>query len=271
MKKKTVLKKTALLLMSFCLVFGGVPAQAASEAQVTAVESGTAAADLAVRKGWVKESAGYCYYVNGKKLTNQWRTISKKKYYFGSNGARKTGWYTIKDKSYYFDAKGVYKKSKKIDAALVTAMDKIIKGQKITDSTAKKTALNKLAGFVQKNYDYARVMGFKGNKGWEYTYAKEMLTKKKGSCYHYAATFAFLAKRATGYPVRICWGTSNAFNTSRWQAHAWTEIKIGNTWYTYDTNAARFSGLRKGKWYQQKRSAMEGKIYKTQKTVNVEL
>lgn len=271
MNKKSFLKKTALLLMSFCLTLGALPAQAASEVQAVTAVSDKAASDLAVKKGWVKESVGYCYYVNGKKLTNQWRTISKKKYYFGSNGARKTGWYTIKNKSYYFDAKGVYKKSKKIDAALVSAMDKVIKGQKITDNTAKKTAINKLAAYVEKNCEYGRVMGFKGNKGWEYSYAKEMLTKKQGSCYHYAAAFAFLAKRATGYPVRICWGTSNAFNTSRWQYHAWTEVKIGNTWYTYDTNAAKKSPLRKGKWYQQKRSAMEGKIYKTQKMVNVEL
>lgn len=112
-------------------------------------------------------------------------------------------------------------------------------------------------------------MGFKPTSGWEYTYAKQMLTTRKGSCYHDAAAFAFLAKRATGLPVRICIGTSNAFNTKNWQAHGWVEIKVGNTWYTYDTNANRFSSLRKGKWFHQKRSSMEGKVYKTQKTFDV--
>lgn len=267
MNKKTFVKKMFIFLMVFSIMTAGIPVQAAAVSDTTVKTQELAA----VKKGWVKESVGYCYYVNGKKVTNQWKTISKKKYYFGSNGARKTGWYTIKNKSYYFSSKGVLQKSKSIDASLVKSMDAVIKGQKITDKTAKKTALKKLFTHVQTKCDYGRVVGFKGQKGWEYTFAKEMLSKKKGSCYHYAAAFAFLAKRATGYPVRICWGTSNAFNTSRWQAHAWVEIKIGSTWYTYDPNAARYSTIRKGKWYQQNRSIMTGKIYKTQKTVNVEL
>jgi transglutaminase-like putative cysteine protease len=64
-------------------------------------------------------------------------------------------------------------------------------------------------------------------------------------------------------------GTSNAFNKTRWQNHGWVEIKVGNKWYTFDTNANRFSSLRKGKWFMQKRNAMKGKVYKTQKTYNV--
>lgn len=157
-----------------------------------------------------------------------------------------------------------------VDKSLLAALDKVIRQQKITSSTSKFTALKKLFAYCSgKSFDYARAYGFKGEKGWEYKYAKEMLSKKKGSCYHFSAAFALLAKRATGLPVRICWGTSNAFNKFRWQPHAWVEIKIGSTWYTYDPNAQRFSSLRKGKWYQQKHSSMAGKVYKVKKYVNI--
>ena len=265
MKKERLYRKGLLLLLTFCLTFTSVPVMAAEELSVN-VTATTAAS--AVKQGWVKEKVGYCYYFKGKKVTG-WNKIDGKKYYFGANGARKTGWYTIGNTSYYFNSQGVLQKSKKIDAALVKTMDKILKSGKITESTADSTALKKLFTYCTKKFKYQRVMGFKPTSGWEYTYAKQMLTTKRGSCYHDAAAFAFLAKRATGLPVRICIGTSNAFNQKNWQAHGWVEIKIGNTWYTYDTNANRYSSLRKGKWYQQKRSAMEGKVYKTQKTFNV--
>lgn len=271
MRRKGILRKLVVLSTALCLGLGSIPAQAA--AIPTAAEAAEQKEEI--KTGWVKEKVGYCYYnKEGKMLKKQWLILGSKKYYLGTNGARKTGWYSIGKKSYYFDSKGVYKKSKAIDAKLLSTMDKVIKAQKITDSTEDKTALKKLALYAQKTYKYKRVMGFHpatAKKGWENKFAKEMIIGKKGSCYHDAAAFAFLAKRATGLPVRICLGTSNAFNTKKWQEHGWVEIKIGKTWYTYDTNAARNSKLRKGKWLCQKRSAMEGKIYKTQKTFNVEL
>lgn len=267
--KKKWMKKIGIFLLLFCLIGGVVPSE------ITVVPVSAAAKTKTVKKGWKKEKAGWCYYVNGKKVKNKWKTISKKRYYFGADGVRKTGWYTLKAskgyKSYYFNSKGVYKKSKSINATLVKRMDAVIKKQKITGSTKKAEALKRLFEYVQKKCEYKRVMGFRAKSGWEYTYAKEMLGKKAGSCYHYAAAYAFLAKRATGYPVRICWGKSNAFNAKRWQPHAWVEIKIGKTWYTYDANAARYSALRKGQWYQQKRSAMQKKYYKTSKSVEVTL
>lgn len=277
--RKGLLLGFMLLILTFCA--GSFTVQAA----------GTATTATAAKKtGWVTKAGKKYYYVKGKKVVNSlktisskiyyfgsdgaaktgWQTINKKKYYFGSDKAAKIGWYSIGSRSYYFDSKGVYRKSKAMDKTLLSKMDAVLKkAVKSTDS--KSTALKKLFNYVQKNYGYARVMGFKGEKGWDYKYAKEMLVKRKGSCYHYAATFAVLAKRVTGNPVRICWGTSNAFNTKKWQPHGWVEIKINGTWYTFDPNAARYSALRKGKWYMQKRSAMEGKIYKTKKAINVEL
>lgn len=276
MRRKGILRKLVVLSTVLCLGLGSIPAQAA--AIPTAAEAAEQKEEI--KNGWVKEKIGYCYYKNGKKLT-KWQTIAGKKYYLGTNGARKTGWYSMGSKSYYFDSKGVYKKSKAIDAKLLSTMDKVIKAQKITDSTADKTALKKLDAELKKKdkkgkyvYGYKNAMGFHpatAKKGWENKFAKEMIVGKKGSCYHDAAAFAFLAKRATGLPVRICLGNATLMSSKKWQEHGWVEIKIGKTWYTYDANADKYAKLRKGKWLCQKRSAMEGKIYKTQKTFNVEL
>lgn len=157
----------------------------------------------------------------------------------------------------------------KLNTTLKKALDKVIKAQKFTTNTTDKQKLQKLFNYTKKAFGYKRYMGVPSAKGWDSQFAKEMLQTKAGSCYHDAAAFAYLARRATGLPVRICIGTSNAFNTARWQNHGWVEIKVSGKWYTFDTNANRFSSLRKGKWFMQKRTSMEGKVYKTQKTYSV--
>lgn len=157
----------------------------------------------------------------------------------------------------------------KLNTTLKKELDKVIKAQKFTSKTTDKQKLQKLFNYTKKAFGYKRYMGVPSASGWDSQFAKEMLKTKSGSCYHDAAAFAYLARRATGLPVRICIGTSNAFNAARWQNHGWVEIKVSGKWYTFDTNANRFSSLRKGKWFMQKRTAMEGKVYKTQKTYSV--
>ncbi len=270
MKKKSSFWKALTLALVLGLSTGSVTVQAAETTE------GKTAVSRAVKKGLVKKKGKYYYYLTAKKKAkNTWKVIKKKSYYFGGDGAAKTGWYTArkngKFKTYYFNSKGVMvpQKTKSVDQSLVKKMDQIIKAG-AGKSTGEK-ALKKLFAYVTKTYGYERVIGFEPTKGWDVRYAKEMFTKKKGSCYHDAAAFAYLAKRASGYPVRICVGESNAFREDRWQPHAWCEIKIGKTWYTYDTNANRFSSLRKGKWYRQKSSSLKNKVYKTEKTFEVEI
>ena len=149
---KQFLKKLTLILLAFSLCLGPVSA-GTDMVQVSAKE--------AVKNGWKKEAAGYCYYQNGKKLTNQWL---KGKYYLGADGARKTGWYTIKNKSYYFDSKGVVKssKTKSIDANLVKKMDKTIKAAGVKDSTGKSTALKLLFNYLSDK----TANGGSGNYGY---------------------------------------------------------------------------------------------------------
>ena len=155
------------------------------------------------------------------------------------------------------------------DKNLAKSLDKVIKAQKFTKKTTDKQKLQKLFNYTKKAYKYTRYMGIPSAKGWDAKLAKETLATKKASCYHDAATFAYLARRATGLPVRICIGTSNLYNTSRWQNHGWVAIKVKGKWYTFDTNANRFSKRKDVKWFMQKHASMEGKVYKTQKIYNV--
>lgn len=69
---------------------------------------------------------------------------------------------------------------------------KIVKKESKANDSAKKK-LKKLFTYLQKEYDYGRKTGFDPYRGWEKDYALEMLTAQKGSCYHYAAAYAFLA------------------------------------------------------------------------------
>ena len=129
--------------------------------------------------------------------------------------------------------------------------------------------LKKLFKYVE-TFGYKRVVGFTAKKGWEKTYALEMLNSKKGSCYHYAAAYAFLAKKATGYQVRIRIGKTNGFNKAVWQDHAWCEIKIGGKWYVFDPNMDKFAANAKGRFYNKlSTSKAMKKVYKAKKTVKV--
>lgn len=152
-------------------------------------------------------------------------------------------------------------------SALEKKTEKIVKKQ--TNATEEvETNLKKLFTYVEKNYNYKRVVGFKASKGWEKTYAKEMISTKKGSCYHYAALYAFLAKKASGYPVRICIGKTNGFNASVWQPHAWCEIKIKGTWYVCDPNLDKYAADSKGVYFMKKFKSVK-KNYKRSQKVNV--
>lgn len=119
---------------------------------------------------------------------------------------------------------------------------------------ARKAALTKLFKYMSSSrFGYTRADNESRTGNWYIPYAVRMMQTKSGSCYHYAAAFAVLAKRATNYPVRVCIGKADVFRKKRFSRHAWVEIKIGKKWYTFDPNAARFS-TRKMKWSFMKAS-----------------
>lgn len=122
------------------------------------------------------------------------------------------------------------------------------------DSEKKK--LKKLFSYIENDYEYARKVGFEAYDGWEKDYALEMLKDKKGSCYHYAAAYAYLAKAASDYDVRIGLGQTNGFS-GRLQSHAWVEIRIDGKWYICDPNMDKYAQDSSLKYFLKKRSSLK--------------
>lgn len=275
-------KRMAALLMAAVLTVpqgSGILAQAAEEPETTAAAESLSTTTASKTTGLVSKGGKYYYYSNGTMLKNRWVRVSGKKYYLGADGAAKTGWYTIKEKTgyktYYFNAKGVMqaKYTKSADKTLIAAADSLIKKAGVTYRTTSSAALLKLYNYMRdpRYFSYGRE-DVPTAKNWDVTYAGKMLTTKMGNCYSFASAYAYLVKRATGLPVRIATGSTNAFRADNWQYHAWCEVQIGKTWYTFDPNLAWVAkknptGITnpaaKGKsFYKQKRSSMVGKLYK---------
>ena len=270
MKKNRTYRAFVIAVLLCSLVAGMIPATVSA----------------ATKNGWVKETNGYCYYEKGKKVKNQLKKIKGKTYYLGSDGIRKTEWYTVKTtskgktvyKAMKFDSKGVYTgKSQTINTKMIQKADAVIRSQKINTGVKtekeKEEALKKLFNTTKK-YNYGRVIGLNNrtfNKSKVANSAYTMMSKKKGNCYYYASAFAVLAKRATGLPVRVCWGTSTIFNKKRVQEHAWVEIKLADgKWHVYDPNGARFSTRKDVGTYAQKVSSVKS-VYKAVKNSELNL
>ena len=131
------------------------------------------------------------------------------------------------------------------------------------DSTKKK--LKKLFTYLQKEYDYGRKTGFDAYDGWEKDYALEMFENKKGSCYHYAAAYAVLAKKAAGCRVRIGVGQTDGFS-GKLQKHAWAEVRIGGKWYICDPNMDKYAADSSGKYCLKKRDSLKNTYNKFKDT-----
>lgn len=142
--------------------------------------------------------------------------------------------------------------------SLAAEAEKIV-NRKVNPSDGAKKKLKKLFKYAENTYDYKRVMGFDTYDGWEKDYALETYSDKKGSCYHFAAAYAFLAKKATGYKVRIAIGKTNGFSGAL-QGHAWTEIRIASKWYICDTNMDKYAEKSSGKYFLKKRKNLK-KVY----------
>ena len=140
---------------------------------------------------------------------------------------------------------------------------------KVKKGSSKEAALKTLFQYVEKTCSYSRAVGFQPVSGWEKTYALDMLRTKRGSCYHFAAAYGFLAKKATGYPVRVCIGTTNGFNKSRWQPHGWCEIKIKGKWYVFDPNMDKFAAGSRMKYYKKDRKKLMKTTYRVEKRIPV--
>lgn len=60
-------------------------------------------------------------------------------------------------------------------------VQKLVKKSKAKKEKTQKKKLKKLFQYVEKNYGYARAIGFKNSRGWEKTFTAEMIKNKKAA------------------------------------------------------------------------------------------
>lgn len=216
-------------------------------------------------QGWKTISKKKFYFKNagnpgdrGRMLTGI-NTIGKNTYYFnaggnyGTKGKMMTGWQTVNKKRYYLYSNGKMAKNTYIQGYQVTSSGALSKKayalqKKVKSIIAKKTKKNQSKSaklktcymYVVKSFSYKRSYSFKKTKSWEMNYAYAMLTKKKGNCYSYAATFSFFA-RELGYNPKTITGQITA-RRGGFTPHSWVEIKMGKKTYIFDPEMQHANG-----------------------------
>lgn len=132
---------------------------------------------------------------------------------------------------YYVDSTGVKVTKKEIKQAV-----KFVRKHTKT-SWSKSRKLRACYEYLWKNYTYQRF--YDSPKASKMpSYAKYMFSNKRGNCYRYAATFAYIA-RVIGYDTRVVSGGIPSLSRSGFAPHGWTEIKIDGKWYIFDANMQR--------------------------------
>lgn len=118
--------------------------------------------------------------------------------------------------------------SEKLDTLLTAVAAKVVKSEM--------TQMEKLRAM----YDYAKEhFGYLGIgtvdttiPGWQIEQATNMLTNGKGNCYSWASGFTYLARKV-GFDAKAIAGTGVSPKGNE-SVHAWTEITIDGTAYTFD-------------------------------------
>ena len=155
-------------------------------------------------------------YVNGKKVTNVTKTISKVKYHFDVTG--KVVYKKVKNVYYKINSKGKAKKMNQVETLAATRLDMYggnLKKAFNWSASIPYTANVKVAKKTPGNYG---IYGFQ---------------RQRGDCYVMAATFYWMAK-VSGSDAHYVKGYFK--KSSGKGAHAWVEIDYKGTTYVYDPN-----------------------------------
>lgn len=127
------------------------------------------------------------------------------------------------------DANGRYTTgNSELDSLLRAEIKKIINNDMTQDQK-----LRVIYDYMMENYGYRSAGTVEaGAEGWEPEFAVNMLKSGKGNCYSWAAAFTYLA-RQSGWAANAVSGTAVSPKGSV-RDHAWIEITIDGTAYTFD-------------------------------------
>lgn len=174
--------------------------------------------------------------------------------------AKVTGWNEVGDKSYYFyfDEDGnvqravntiigdyyVDKTGVRVDDSIVMAAVNFVN----THSSASQTNEQRLKTcflYLAENYDYQTRYGIPTATQISES-AAYMFENKKGNCYCYGASFAYIAA-VLGYDSGVIMG--EVWTSNGWSAHGLTEVYADGAWLMCD--ATRQRSIPKKDWYLQ--------------------
>ena len=189
------------------------------------------------KNGLYKENGSYYFYKNGELVTNAFRTVNKKTYYFGKSGKNVTGLKKINGKYYYFKSNGVMIKKafRKVNG----------KTYYFGKSGKNVTGLRKING----KYYYFKPNG---------VMIKKAFRKVNGKTYYFAKS----GKNVTGYKKingkRYYFKKNGVMLTNTWKkikgkkyyftksgARAEGVTKIGKKYYYFSSRGIRMTGFFK--------------------------
>ena len=210
----------------------------------------------AMATGW-KQIGGAWYYLNGSgAMLTGWQQIGGSWYYLTGSGAMATGWLQLGDDwyylgsdgamyanrwygSYYLSADGTWDQDKQVDqldSLLQQVIDRVT-----TNAMSQEGKLRACYDYVVNSFSYERKYNFSNTAGWQRQYALEMLTKGRGNCYNFAATFGCLAEKLGYGNVRTIAGMTGKAGGG-WTPHSWVEIDMNGTTYIFDPEMEHANG-----------------------------
>lgn len=159
-------------------------------------------------------------------LTPGWHNIGGRLFYVNDNKqfAHDTfiGSLELDHNGYYITG------STELDALLASAVKSVV-----NDSMTQQQKLRAVYDYAKNTFGYLGIGAADTSKSdWALTSATDMLKNHKGNCYSWAAAFTYLA-RQVGFDAQAIPGTGVSPKGSE-SVHAWTEITIDGTAYTFD-------------------------------------
>lgn len=196
-----------------------------------------------------------------------WQKVKSKTYYYSKKGVKVTGWKKIKGRYYYFDKKGELQKNKivgnkkkgyyYVDKSGVRVTTKEIKmavALVMKNSSVKQSPQERLKSCfwtLCNYYPYQRIIGDIPSAGKIPSYAAYMFQNKRGNCYRYASSMAYIA-RVLGYESRVAVG--GVSSSTYFSPHGWCEVKMDGKWRMYDCSI-------QAAWPQKQLYQIERKSY----------
>lgn len=156
------------------------------------------------------------------------------------------GWHTIGGELFHVNADKQFDRNTTIDGldldhngryttgnAELDAMLTAAVASCVTDSMTQEERLRAVYNYAKETFGYRAVSEVDTSvDGWEITQALSMLEVGKGNCYSWSSAFTYLARKV-GYNAKAIPGKSVS-PTGNESVHAWTEITIDGTPYTFD-------------------------------------